>query len=313
MDNFKGIHPFLNINISCPSVITSTGSSKNKLSPDSKNNIYHFQMSKKNLIKKNKQELFCLFFIFASIFMQSCSTPLNELTYFNGIETNKTYSKGSIPEEYRISPNDQLFIQVISDDPVNAAFLNLINTERTSGTYGSTVNSMELITLLVDESGNITYPQLGVITVKDKTVAEIREIMQKRVDVYLENASVFVKLVNRNITVLGEVKNPGQKTMVKNQLTIFEALGAAGDISDYGNRQNVKLIRELPEGRHVEQLNLTDPGIINSPYYYVLPHDIIYVEHSTKVYGAKNLPYAAPISITASIISICLLILNLFK
>jgi polysaccharide export outer membrane protein len=258
---------------------------------------------------KSKISLLFLIFIFAA----SCSTPLNELIYMNGVEPGVTYSNGPIPEEYRIRSNDQLFIQVISDDPMNAAFLNLTNTQVSMGSMGSSANSLELITYLVDEEGYISYPQLGNIPVEDKTVSEVRDIVQQKVDIYLESASVFVKLVNRNITVLGEVKQPGQKLMVKNQLTIFEALGTAGDITDYGNRQTVKLIRELPDGKHVAQLNLTDPNIIYSPYYYVLPHDIVYVEHSTKVYGAKNLPYSAPLSITASVISIGLLILNLFQ
>ncbi len=254
-----------------------------------------------------------LFMLFTVVLLISaCSTPLNKLTYLNGIPTGETLSSGPLPEEYSIRPNDLLFIQVISDNPQNAAFLNIINTERSSGTYGSSINSLELITYLVDSSGEISYPQLGVIKVEGKTVSEIQEIIQQKVDGYLESASVFVKLVNRNITVLGEVNQPGQKLMVKNRLTIFEALGTAGDVSDYGNRQNIKLIRELPEGKHIEELDLTDPNIIFSPYYYVLPHDIIYVEHSTRVYGAKNLAYTAPISITASIISIGLLILNLF-
>jgi polysaccharide export outer membrane protein len=258
---------------------------------------------------KSKIGLFLLMIVLAA----SCSTPLNKLIYMNGIEPGMTYSNGPIPEEYRIRSNDQLFIQVISDDPVNAAFLNLTSTQGSFGSMGSSANSLELITYLVDNEGYISYPQLGNIPVENKTVSEVRDIIQEKVDNYLESASVFVKLVNRNITVLGEVKQPGQKLMVKNQLTIFEALGTAGDITDYGNRQSVKLIRELPEGKHVAQLNLTDPNIIYSPYYYVLPHDIIYVEHSTKVYGAKNLPYSAPLSITASIISIGLLILNLFE
>jgi polysaccharide export outer membrane protein len=243
--------------------------------------------------------------------MSSCSTPLRELTYLNGIESNQTYPNGPVPDEYRIRPNDQLFIQVISDDPSNAVFLNLVVPGRATGSMGNSTNSMELITFLVDDTGKISYPQLGDILVKGKTVSEVREIIQDKVENYLENASVFVKLVNRNVTILGEVEQPGQKAMVKNQLTIFEALGAAGDITDYGNRQNVKLIRELPQGKYVAQLDLTSPDLVYSPYYYVLPHDIIYVEHSTKVYGAKNLSYAAPISITASVISIGLLILNL--
>ncbi|WP_073173010.1 polysaccharide biosynthesis/export family protein [Tangfeifania diversioriginum] len=253
-----------------------------------------------------------LVIIIAMLLLSSCSTPLQELIYMNGIETGKTYENGPLPEEYRIRPSDQLFIQVISDNPANVAFLNLLNTGRTSGSFGSSTSSLELITYLVDDDGYISYPELGNIQVEGKTVSEVRDIIQSEVDNYLESASVFVKLVNRNITVLGEVQQPGQKLMVKNQLTIFEALGAAGDITDYGNRLNVKLIRELPDGKHVAELDLTNPEVIYSPYYYVLPRDIVYVEHSTKVYGAKNLPYSAPLSITASVISIGLLILNLF-
>ena len=146
----------------------------------------------------------------------SCSTPLNKLIYMNGIEPGLTYTSGPVPEEYRIRPNDQLFIQVISDDPHNAAFLNLINMQGSMGAMGGTANSLELITYLVDADGSISYPQLGNIPVLDKTVSEVRDFIQGKVNSYLESASVFVKLVNRNITVLGEVKNPGQKLMVKN-------------------------------------------------------------------------------------------------
>lgn len=246
-------------------------------------------------------------------FVSSCSTPLKELTYINNIETGTNYVNGPQLEEYRIRSGDQLFIQVISDDPLNAVFLNIINTQTSTGSMGSSSAGMELITFLVDDQGYIEYPQLGKIYVKGLNTSEIREVIQQGVDKYLQSASVFVKLVNRTLTVLGQVGQPGQKLMVKNQLTIFEALGAAGDITDWGNRRNVKLIREVPDGKHIEELDLTDPNIINSPYYYVLPHDVVYVEYSTKVYGAKNMSYTTPVSIATSLVSIGVLILSFFK
>jgi len=244
--------------------------------------------------------------------LSSCSTSLRKVTYIRGIKTSTLLDNGPTPEVYRIRPNDQLFIQVISDDPLNAAFLNLNGTQALYG-GSTTLNGMEMITYLVDEAGNIEYPYLGQIEVAGLTLFEVNAKIQKQVDKYLESASVFVKLVNRNITVLGEVNSPGQKLMVKNQLTIFEALGTAGDITDYGNYRNVKIIRELPKGKEIAELNLTDPEIIYSPFYYILPHDIVYVEHNTKVYGAKNMPYAAPITIAASLLSVVLLTLNLIK
>ncbi len=116
----------------------------------------------------------------------------------NGIKTGMIYPQGPLPGEYRIKPNDQLFIQVISDNPANAAFLNLTTTQSTYGTIGSSSGSLELITYLVDEHGSISYPQLGDISVGGLTTAEIRTILQEKADNYLK-ATAFVKLVNRAI------------------------------------------------------------------------------------------------------------------
>lgn len=248
--------------------------------------------------------------VFLLLLSASCSTPLQEITYLDGIETGRAYEEPQAPGEYRIRPNDHLYIRVIGVDPDNVAFLNLIGSQ--TSTIGSAYN-LELITYLVDEHGNIQYPFLGEINVSNMTLSEVQKTLQKKVDLYLQNSSVFVKLVSRTITVLGEVGSPGKISMVKSRMTIFETLGMAGDITDYGNYKNVKIIRELPEGRFIAELDLTDPEILFSPWYYVLPHDIVYVEHRTRIYGAKNLPYTSPLTITASVISIGLLLLNLFK
>ncbi len=252
-----------------------------------------------------------IFTITMVILFHSCKTPttLDKIVYMYGIETNKTYQSGPVPEEYRIRPNDQLYISVISDDPSNAAFLNLTGAQTTN--Y-ATSESVELITYLVDDKGNINYPQLGEIHVGNLMIGDVRDIIQKGVNKYLQSSSVFVKLVNRNITVLGEVRSPGQKLMVKNQLTIFEAIGTAGDLTDWGNRQNVKVLREISGGKHIAELDLTSPDLIKSPYYYILPNDIVYVEHRDKVYGDKNVAYGQRLTIGLSVISTLLLIANLF-
>jgi len=238
----------------------------------------------------------------------SCTTPLREVTYLNNIETGKTYPGGPAPETYQVRSNDHLFIHVIGDDPTAVAFLNLM-----PATFSGYATEMDLVTYIVDEKGAIYYPQFGEILVAGKTVDQIRDDLQKRVDHYMQNASVFVKLVNRTITVLGEVRNPGEHQMLKNQLSVFEALGTAGDITDFGNRRSVKLIRETPEGKEVNAINLTDPHLVSSPYYYILPHDILYVEPTTKVYGRKTMPFGTGFSLVFSAISTALLLINYLK
>lgn len=258
-----------------------------------------------NTFTGSRKITFLLFLLFAA----SCSTSLRDVTYMHGIETGQMYEHAPIPDDYRIRPNDHLYIRIIGVDPENVAFLNLIGSQTTSVGTGS----LELITYLVDEAGEITYPFLGKILVENKTLTEIQDLLQKRVDNYLQNSSVFVKLVGRTIVVLGEVGAPGQHMMTKSRISIFETIAMAGDVGDYGNKKNVKLIRELPEGKLVVELDLTDPDLINSPYYYILPHDIVYVENRTRIFGAKGMPFTAPISITASVISLGLLIVNLFR
>ena len=248
-----------------------------------------------------------LFFLLMASF--SCTTPLQEITYLNTIETGKTYSDGPAPGTYQVRPSDHLYIHVIGDEPSAVAFLNLMPATTT----GYSSQTLELVTFIVDEEGNINYPQFGQIHVAGKTIDQIREELQKHVNSYMQNSSVFVKLINRTITVLGEVRTPGQHPMVKNKLSIFEALGTAGDITDFGNRKNIKLIRETPGGKLVESIDLTNPNLISSPYYYVLPHDILYVEASSKVYGRKTMPFGTGVSLVFSAISTALLLINYLK
>jgi polysaccharide export outer membrane protein len=261
-----------------------------------------------NLFKQTSPVRRVIFLALVMFTIASCTTPLQEITYLNNIQTGTTFPGGPMPDVYKIRSNDLLYIHVIGDDPGSVAFLNL-----NPGTTGGSTGNLDLVTFIVDEIGDIYYPQFGGMHVAGKTVDQIREELQIEVNKYMENASVFVKLVNRTITVLGEVRTPGQHPMAKNQLSIFEAIGTAGDLTDFGNRRDVKLIRETPAGKEVTSIDLTDPNLITSPYYYVLPHDILYVEPSTKVYGRKTMPFGTGFSLVFSTISTALLLINYFK
>jgi polysaccharide export outer membrane protein len=255
----------------------------------------------KNILKYG---LFCLIFL-----TSACSVPLKQLTYMYDAKTDQLYPRVPIPDPYIIRPNDQLYISVISDDPEKTSHLNMSSSGGMGGGYG-----MDLLTYLVDENGNISYPQLGEVQVAGLNLLEIRDKLQKEVDKFVLNTSVVVKLANRTFTILGDVNGGGLVTMPKNQYTIFEALGAAGGVSDGGNRQKVKLIRETPEGTRIVNIDLTDDKLLSSEYYYILPNDVLYVEpNNYRVYSVRTLPWLSQATFAASLLSTAFLILNLFK
>ena len=142
-----------------------------------------------------------LFLIFGLLILlaTSCSTPLTELIYLNGIEPGTTYSNGPLPNTYQIRSNDQLFIQVISDDPLNAAFLNLTGTQ---GVMSGGSSNLELITFLVDEQGKIEYPGLGQIQVGGLTIEEVNQEIEGKVNNYLKRSKFSLEYKSKVIDFL---------------------------------------------------------------------------------------------------------------
>jgi len=242
------------------------------------------------------------------IAISSCSTPKRKLIYTHKIETEKLHPNVLTPETYLIQPNDHLYIVVMGDDPLNTAFLNL--TTAMSGSAGS---DLELVSYRVSKDGNISFPQLGEIAVEGKTILEIQHLLQERISAYIDNTAVFVQLVGRNITILGEVLQPGTVRIYRNQLTIFEAIGAAGDLTDWADRRDVKLFRKISAGTEVASIDLTDPALLYSDYYYIYPNDVLYVQPSSKVFGFKTLGYFDFLTIGLSLITTALVILTFMQ
>jgi len=238
----------------------------------------------------------------------SCTTPKRKLIYVNKIETGMVHPNDLNPETYLISPNDNLYIVIMGDDPMNTAFLNL--TTVLEGISGA---DLELITYLVDENGNISFPQLGEVAVAGKTVLEVQDIIQERISSYIENTSVYVKMLGRTITVLGEVMDPGIQLIYKNQLTILEAIGTAGDLNDYADRRDVKLFRKTEAGTEVASIDLTDPALLYSDHYYIYPNDVIYVQPKSRVFGFKTLGYTDLFTVFLAITTTILLVLTFFQ
>ena len=172
----------------------------------------------------------------------------------------------------KIMPKDLLTITVNTTDPEVAAPFNL--TVQSSGNGQSPLQQY-----LVSNDGTIDFPVLGTLQVSGLTKSEAENLIREKLGIYLkETPIVTVRMTNYKISVLGEVASPGMFTINNEKVNIFEALALAGDLTIYGKRNNVKLIREDAAGqREIIELNLNKSDIITSPYYYLQQNDILYV------------------------------------
>lgn len=180
----------------------------------------------------------------------------------------------------KIMPKDLLTITVNCTDPEAAAPFNLtVQTAYEASRTNQLTQSATLQQYLVNNDGTIDFPVLGALTVGGLTKGEAENLICEKLGEYLkETPIVTVRMTNYKISVLGEVTKPGMFTISNEKVNIFEALALAGDLTIYGMRDNIKLIREDASGkREIVTLNLNKADILTSPYYYLQQNDILYV------------------------------------
>ena len=215
------------------------------------------------------------------LLLGSC-TGSKKVPYFQNIdEISLAASKGLY--DARIMPKDELLITVsgVTDPKVVSHFnLSVSNTMGATGGLSSGAGSM--LGYLVDNDGCINFPRVGRLHVAGLTKTECEKLIHDKVMIDLsanENPIVTVRMSSYRVTVIGELGNSRVIPVSTEKMSIIEALAQAGDLSIYGKRDNVLLIREDATGqKHHVRLNLNDANIFNSPYYYLQQNDIIYVE-----------------------------------
>ena len=215
----------------------------------------------------------------------------------------------------KIMPKDLLTITVNTTDPEAAAPFNLtvqssVNVARST----SLTQQPTLQQYLVSNEGTIDFPVLGNLYVSGLTKSEAENLIRERLGAYLkESPIVTVRMSNYKISVLGEVARPGMFTINNEKVNIFEALALAGDLTIWGQRDNVKLIREDAAGqREIIYLNLNKTNIVTSPYYYLQQNDIIYVTPNKSKAKNADIGQSTPLwfNATTILVSIANLILT---
>lgn len=214
-----------------------------------------------------------------ALLLGSCGST-KDVAYFQNSK-DVDLSASQMLYDARIMPKDQLIITVSTIDPNAAAPFNMTVNTASSINNRSTYSQPLLQSYLVDNKGNISFPIVGELTVGGLTKHECEEMIKNKIKPFMsemENPIVTVRMSGYQISVLGEVARPGTFTVSREKITILEALAQAGDLTIYGVRNNVKLIREDATGKKsIYEINLNDANLINLPYYYLQQNDVIYV------------------------------------
>jgi len=204
-----------------------------------------------------------------------------------------------------------LGIQVSSVNPEATAMFSFYGSARLSGSSDPNLASQSA-GYLVDAQGSIQFPILGNVSVIGKTTIEIRSQIQELLAKYLENPIVSVRFLNFKIMLMGDVLKPGIYTFPSERVTLFEAITAAGDLTIFGNRKNIQLIRELNGKNQVIRIDLTDKNVLSTKFMYLMPNDIIYIEPGNgKIASADNLYRILPLLVTG--LNIIALLIYRFK
>ncbi len=261
---------------------------------------------------KNKLLVLKLFFLtLIGLTVVSC-VPLAKTKYLQDKEGVAPVTEfQNIKPDYRIKPGDYLYIRILTlDQKSNEVFSSISGSAAGNSYMNITDQNLYLTSYYVNDSGYISFPLLGKIDASGKTIPEMEEAMNKSVSEILREASVVVKLVMYNISVLGEVKNPGKYSIYNNRVNIFEALAMANDLTTFANRNKVQIIRNQGNKNSIVTVDLQDKSILTSPYYYLQPNDIIYIEPlKNKSYAFETFPYA----LILGSISTLLIIVTYFK
>jgi polysaccharide export outer membrane protein len=252
-----------------------------------------------------------------ALMLASCGSTKN-IAYFQNSDSIY-YEKSRMLYDAHIMPKDQLTITVSTTNQEAAVPFNLtVPTPYTMGQRTST-SQPALQSYLVDNQGYITFPIIGSIKVGGLTKSEAERMILEKIRPYMaesENPIVTVRMSSYSVSVIGEVNRPGSFQVSREKITILEALAQAGDLTIYGVRNKVKLIREDATGKkEIYTLNLNDANIVNSPYYYLQQNDVVYVEpnkvkaQNSSVGSMTTLWFSA----TSIVISLASLLYNILK
>jgi polysaccharide export outer membrane protein len=238
-------------------------------------------------------------------YLTSC-TPQKKLIYLQEKaqkESSNVYS--SKGPDYRLRPYDVLYIRVNSINSESFDFFNAGQGVNNSYLFQSEMG-VYLNSYTITDSGFINFPVVGNIEVSGLTIEEAQKKIQSSINNYLKDATATVKLASYRVSIIGDVMKPGVYYFYQDKVNLLEAIAKAGDLTVYGNRFRVMLVRKTEKGDKVSFIDLTDRNLLNKEEFYILPNDIIYVEPNkvAKSLGFATFPWSLMLSTISTVVAV---------
>jgi polysaccharide export outer membrane protein len=252
---------------------------------------------------------FCMFFIF----LVSCVSS-KKVTYFQDISDTTHGSKipSTIFKEPTIQPDDILSVSIQTIDPQTSLITNQLSGVVPSvGSSSASAIGQQVITgFLVDKEGFVELYMIGRVKLGGLTTFEARDLIREKASAFYKDATVNVRFANFRITILGEVAKPATYTMPNEKVSLLDALGLAGDLTIYGKRKNVLLIRDNEGKKEFERFDLNSSEIFKSPYFYLKQNDVIYVEPTKAKVASLNVARTQNIALIGTALSVLIVLFS---
>ncbi len=249
----------------------------------------------------------------AALLLASCSSSNTTLPYFTDLPNNGEGTLSTLDYVTTIRPDDELMIVVSSSYPEAAIHYNLPQAAPATREEMIMYNTQHPQTYIVSSDGYINMPVLGKIYVVGKTTEDLQKQLTETIQKDVADVVVRVEMVNFQVVVAGEVSRPSKIKVTRKRYSILDALGEAGDLTVYGQRNNVLLIREENGERKYVRLNLNSSEVLTSPYFYLKQNDYIYVEPNNirQANSRYNQDNAYKLTVISTVVSACSVIASL--
>ncbi len=249
--------------------------------------------------------------LISTLFLISSCISRKNVTYLENVSSAKRSTLESVAAftEPIIQADDILAVSINTIDPQSAAVVNQAGTNiSVSSSSGSATGREQVSGYLVDKNGEIELSLIGRIKVAGLTTSQAKELIRTQASRDLKNPNVSVRFANFKVSVLGEVNRPTAYSLPNEKVSILDVLSLAGDLTIFGRRDNIMVIRDVNGKKEFGRLNLNSTEIFNSPYYFLKQNDVVYVEPNTAKVSTLNNSTRSVIALAVSLFSTAILI-----